>query len=150
VKKNGRMRLAAACFLIVILSAGCAALSSIAVKQETLEERVKQYMQAQVDGKWDSVYSFFDASSRAKVTRESYINQPRNLPYRGFGIEEIATFPSGDRATVKVKIDIWFMGYDFKGASQTQEWVKERGEWFVKSDLRPQSRNPFTQQEKKQ
>ena len=42
--------------------------------------------------------------------------------------------PSGDQATVKVRIDISFMGYNFKGAPQTQNWVKEKGEWFVKSD----------------
>ena len=36
-------------------------------KQEPLEERVKNYMQAQIDGKWDRAYSFFDSSSREKV-----------------------------------------------------------------------------------
>ena len=47
-------------------------------KQETLEERVKNYMQAQIDGKWDRVYSFFDSSSRQKISRESYV-QGKNL-----------------------------------------------------------------------
>jgi hypothetical protein len=132
---------------MLILSAGCAALSPITAKQETLEERVKNYMQAQIDGKWDLAYSFFDSSSREKVSRESYVNRARNLSYRGFAIEEITMLPSGDQATVKVRIDISYMGYNFKGAPQTENWVKERGEWFVKSE--PQSRKtPFDTQEK--
>ena len=48
---------------------------SLTAKQETLEERVKNYMQAQIDRKWDRAYSFFDSSSREKVTRESYVNR---------------------------------------------------------------------------
>jgi hypothetical protein len=51
VKSNRRTLLAAACFLALILSAGCAALSSLTATRETLEERVKNYMQAQIDGK---------------------------------------------------------------------------------------------------
>ncbi len=148
MRTHGRLSLAAAYILVAGLLAGCAALSHEPAKKETLEERVKQYMQAQVDGKWDSVYSYFDSSSRAKVTREGFVKQPRNLPYRGFVIDGITT-PSGDRATVKVKIDISFMGYNFKGAPQTQEWVKEGGEWFVKYDP-PSRKTPFTQQKKSQ
>lgn len=147
MKSNGRMLLAAVCCLMLILSAGCAALSPIPTKQETLDERVKNYMQAQIDGKWDHAYSFFDSSSRETVSRESYVNRTRNLSYKGFAIEEITMLSSGDQATVKVRIDISFMGYDFKGAPKTQNWVKERGEWFVKHE--PQSRKtPFDTPEK--
>jgi len=121
-------------------------LAPVTTKQETLEERVKNYMQAQIDGKWDRAWSFYDSSSRERVSRESYLNRARKLSYKGFAIEEITMLPSGDQATVKVKIDISFMGYDFKGGPQTQNWVKESGEWFVKE---PQSRkNPFAPQEK--
>ncbi len=133
--------------LILILLAGCATLSPLTTKQETLEERVTNYMQAQTDGKWDIVYSFFDASSREKTSRESYVHQTRKVSCKGFAIEDIAVLPSGDRATVKVGIHISFMGYDFKRAPQTQEWVKEKGAWFVK--FPSQSRKtPFTPQEK--
>jgi hypothetical protein len=149
VKSNGRTLLAAACCLILILSAGCAALSPVTATQEPLEERVKNYMQAQIDGKRDRAYTFFDSSSREKLARESYVNRTGKLSYRGFAIEEIKLLPAGDQATVHVRIDISFMGYDFKRASQTQNWVKERGEWFVKYDSKPQT-NPFTQQNKPQ
>ena len=149
MKSNRRTLLAAVCFLMLILSAGCAALSPITAKQETLEERVKNYMQAQIDGKWDRAYSFFDSSSRERVARESYVNQTRKLSYKGFAIEEITMLPSGDQATVKVMIHISFMGYNFKGAPQKQDWVKERGEWFVKPKPEPESqKTPFDTQKK--
>ena len=148
MKRYGRIRLAVAWLLMAILSVGCAALSP--AKQETLDERVTQYMQAQIDRKWDTVYSYLDSSFRAKVTREAYLKRTRNLAYKGFRIDEITMLPPGDKATVKVAIDISFMGFTFKGAPQKQEWVKEEGEWFVKSDPEPQSRkNPFAPQEKR-
>lgn len=143
------MLLAAVCCLMLIVTAGCATLSPLTAKQEPLGERVKNYMQAQVDGKWDHAYSFFDASSREGTARESYINRSRKLSYKGFEIEEITVLPSGDKATVKVRIEISFMGYDFKGAPQTQNWVKERGGWFVKSELQ-QRTTPFSPEEKQQ
>jgi len=106
-------------------------------------------MQAQIDKKWELAYSFFDASSREKLTRESYVNKPRKLSFTGFAIEEITILPSGDKAEVKVKIDILYMGYNFKGAPQVQNWSKENGAWYVNS--RSQSRKtPFPTYEKKQ
>ena len=131
MNKNRRTLLAALCCLIIILSTGCAALSP--VKQETLEERVNKYMQAQIDGKWDRAYAYFDSSSRETISLENYINRTGKVAYKGFEIEEVMVLPSADQATVKVRIDISFMGYDFKRAPQTQNWVKEKGEWFVKA-----------------
>jgi hypothetical protein len=149
VKSTRRTLLAAVCCLIVILLAGCAALSSLNTKQETLEERVKNYMQAQIDGKWDHAYSFFDSSYREKVSRESYVQQTRKLSYKGFAIEEIAMTPSGDQATVKVKIDLSFMGRVFPSAPQTQNWAKENGGWFLKwSGTQSRNTAPFTPREK--
>jgi hypothetical protein len=135
MKSTIRTLSAAVCCLIVILLAGCATLSSLDTKQGTLDERVKNFMQAQVDGKWDYAYSFFDSSSREKVSRENYVaNYARQNKhsYKGFVIEEITVLPSGEKATVKVRIDISFMGYVFPGAPQTQNWVKENGGWFLK------------------
>jgi hypothetical protein len=130
------------------LSAGCAAVSPITVKEESLEERVTNYMQAQITRKWDRAYTFLDSSSREQVTRESYVYRTRKLPYKRFAIDEIKVLPSGDQATVKVKMDISYMGYNFQGVSQMQNWVKEKGEWFVKSAETQSRKNPFTTQEK--
>ncbi len=104
-------------------------------------------MQAQIGRKWDLAYGFFDSTSREKVARENYVYRTRKLNYRGFAIDEIKMLPSGDQATVKVKIDISYMGYDFKGVSEMQTWVKERGQWFVKSGLQSQ-KTPFTTEKK--
>jgi hypothetical protein len=144
VKTNARMSWAALCLLMLIWSAGCAALSPVATKQESLEERVKQFMQAQVDGKWDRAYSFFDSSSREQTTRESYVNQSRKMSYRGYGIKEITVLSPGDQATVKVTYDIFLMGYEFKGAPKTQTWVKENGAWFVKREPLSAQQTLFT------
>ncbi|MHB8909178.1 MAG: nuclear transport factor 2 family protein, partial [Syntrophales bacterium] len=131
MKKNGRTLVAAACCLMLILTAGCAALSP--AKEEPIEERVKNYMQAQMERKWDRAYEFFDSSSREKVARDSYVYRVRTVNFKAFKIENIEVLPSGDEATVKVRMDIPYMGYNFQGVSQMQTWVKEKGQWFVKS-----------------
>ncbi len=146
MKSNGRTLLAAVCCLMLILSAGCAALSSITAKQESLEERVKNYMQARFERKWDRAYDFLDSTSRERVTRESFVNRSRKLSNKGFTIENIKILPSGDEATVTVKTDVSYMAYTFKGVPQTQHWIKERGEWFVKF---AEPRNPYVPQEKR-
>jgi hypothetical protein len=137
---------AAVCLLAMTL-AGCAALTP--VKQQTLEERVTGYMQAQVDKQWDRVYAYFDSSSQSAMTKDRYLSQPRKLSYTGFSIEEIAVSPAGDQATVAVRIDLLFMGYDFKRAPKKQTWIKEKGNWFVKPESQAQ-KTPFPAQQKKQ
>jgi hypothetical protein len=146
--KNTQRALWATVCLIVILVAGCAALSPQSTTQETLEERVKNFMQAQIDRKWDQAYSFFDVSSREKISRESYLSQPRKLSLKKYEIKEIAVLPPGDRATVKVTYDIFMMGFEFKDAPQTQNWVKENGGWFINWSEQTAQKNPFSSQEK--
>ena len=136
---------AAYCLIVILLAAGCAGLTSLGTKQETLDERVKNYMQAQIEGKWDQAYSFFHSSYREKVPKENYVHRAGGLSYKGFAIEEISMLPSGNEATVKVKIDLSYMGYVFPRAPQTQKWARENGGWFITwSD----KTNPFTQQKK--
>jgi hypothetical protein len=137
---------AAVCLVVVALAAGCATLFQQG-SQQPLEDRVKGYMQAQVDGKWDKAYDFLDAASRAKTSQESYIHQTRKATYTGFEVEEITETPAGDQARVKLRLDISFMGFDLKRAPHTLTWVKEKGAWFVSSQ--PQQGNPFTPEEKK-
>lgn len=118
--------------LFLFLFAGCAVLSPKASdKKATLEERVQQYMQAQVDQQWNTAYSFLNASSRKQTAREEYINQTRKAAYTGFEIDEINVLPEGDTAKVKVRIDISFMGFELKRAPHNQEWVKEKGAWYI-------------------
>ncbi|MBN2437443.1 MAG: hypothetical protein JXL20_02465 [Deltaproteobacteria bacterium] len=151
MKSTKRTPLAAACCLTMILLAGCAGLSLTAARQETLDQRVKNYMQAQIDGQWDQAYSFFHSSYRRKVSKENYVHQTRKISYKGFAIEEIAMLPSGDEAAVKVRIDISFMGYVFPRAPQKQIWAKENGGWFVKwSEKTTSQTTPVPRQQKQQ
>jgi hypothetical protein len=139
---------AAVCLMVMAMTSGCAALSRMGARSQTLDERVKGYMQAQVDGKWDEAYAYLDAASKEKTSRERYVNQTRKAAYTGFEIEEITEAPSGDQAKVKLRLNISFMGYDLKRAPHTQTWVKEKGAWYV---IPPsQQGNPFAAEEKKQ
>ncbi len=118
--------------LMLFLITGCAALSSrSADKKASLEDRVKGYMQAQVDQQWNTAYSFLNASSREKVQRDQFIHQTRKAIYTGFEVDEINVLPEGDKAKVRVRIDIMFMGYELKRAPHNQQWVKEKGAWYV-------------------
>jgi uncharacterized protein YchJ len=127
--------------IVIFLAAGCAGLSpSSSDAPASLEDRVKAYMQAQIDGDWNKAHAFLNAASRDKTPREKYIHQTRQATYTGYEVVETAVLPSGEQAKVKVKIDVSFMGYELKGAPHNQTWVKENGQWFV--DLYPQS-TPF-------
>ena len=149
MKRTERTLQTAAWCLLALLTAGCAALSTLETKQATLEERVKGYLQAQVDRKWDVAYTFFDSSSREKISRESYLQLPRTVSFTGFTIDQITVLPAGDQATVKVGIDLFVMGYNFPRAPQTQTWVKEAGGWFVRQPERSPRGNPFAPAGKK-
>ncbi|MEW6077224.1 MAG: hypothetical protein AB1724_05405 [Thermodesulfobacteriota bacterium] len=122
---------AAVCLMMLALAAGCAALSQMSAKHQPLEERVKGYMQAQIEGRWEDAYGYLDAATRGNTSRDSYIHKTRKANYTGYEIAEVNILPSGDQAKVKVKLDISFMGYDMKGAPLMQNWVKEKGAWYV-------------------
>jgi hypothetical protein len=125
--------------MLILLATGCFTL--LHQTPQTLEDRVKEYMQAQMDGKWDVAYSFLNSAARAKTSQESYVHQIRKATVKGFEIAEISELPSGDQAKVKVRLDLAFMGFDLKQAPHKQTWVKEKGTWFVSPQ--PQQGNPF-------
>lgn len=137
---------AAMCCLMAILLAGCAGLTP-EPKQESLDERVKNYMQAQIDKDWAKVYSFFHSSYREKMSKEQFTGMVRKLSYKSFTIEGIDMLPSGQEAQVKVRIDLSFMGYVFPRAPQKQNWAKENGGWFVKGS--DKTTPPFAREPKK-
>jgi hypothetical protein len=148
VKNTQRTLWTALCLIVMLAVAGCAALPPQGEKKETLEERVKGYMQAQVDRKWDRAYSYFDAASREKNPRENFVSKPRNVRFGKYEIKEITVAPGGDRATVQVVIDLDMMGYDFKGAPQTQSWIREKGEWVLNWSETARQDTPFSSEKK--
>ena len=147
--KNTKITLsnATACLVSILLMAGGAAFFPQATPEASLEERVSDYMQAQVDQKWDRAYLFLNDSSRRQVSREKYIHQTRKASYTGFEIEEITVQPEGDQATVKVRIDILFMGFELKRTPHTQTWVKEKGTWFIVAQPKARPFDPLEKQE---
>lgn len=138
--KNRRIFLALLPFLALTFSIGCAFFPPQR-PEESLQKRVEGLMQAKIDGKWDVVYTFYDASFRNAVSKENFANRTRNLRFKGFKIEEIEMLPSSKEARVKVGMDISLQGFDFKDAPKNQHWIKEEGKWFLK--VQPSRDNPF-------
>jgi hypothetical protein len=108
--------------------------------EETLKKRVEGLMGARIQGNWAEVYDFYDSAFRETISREDFDNHPRNMLFKSFRIEEIEILPSGEEATVKVRMDFSARGYDFKDAPENQQWIKQEGQWFLK--VRPR-KNPF-------
>jgi hypothetical protein len=40
--------------------------------------------------------------------------------------------PSGNEALVKMKCDLNMKGFDLKDNSETQNWINEDGQWYLK------------------
>ena len=124
VKNNGRTLLAAACWLMLILLAGCAALSSLTAKG--VPRGKGQKLQRPRSTENGTAPMPFLTILREKYDTGDTLAGPERLN-KGIQIEEIAVLPSGDQETVKVRKDISYMGFNFKAVSHTQHWVKERG-----------------------
>lgn len=140
--KKRRMFLTLLPFLALILSIGCAHCPPpLQSPEESLQKRIEGLMQAKIDGKWDVVYTFYDASFRNAVAIENFAQKTKNITFKAFRIEKIKILSSRKEARVKVAIDISFQGFDFKDAPKSQHWIKEKGKWFLK--VKPLSDNPF-------
>lgn len=132
---------AAMCCLMAILLAGCAGLTP-EPKQESLDERVKNYMQAQIDKDWAKVYSFFHSSYREKMSKEQFTGMVRKLSYKSFTIEGIDMLPSGQEAQVKVRIDLSFMGMSSRGRPRNRTGRRKTGGGSSKGLKKPPPRLP--------
>ena len=91
--KLHRISRALVLFIVLLLMAGCATLQSKEHGQ-SLEKRVSEYMQAQIDREWGNVYAFFDSSYRKAVSQENFNRIPKNIAFKAFTIEEITVSPS--------------------------------------------------------
>lgn len=119
---------------------GCATLSPMD-ENASLRERVEALHQAKVEGNWEAVYDFFYSEYRKQRTKIQFLSKPKGMNFKRFEIGKLEIAPSGDTATVEVKEDFSYQGYEFDGYFKPQTWVKEKGEWFFKLD--PQSK-PFS------
>jgi hypothetical protein len=122
-------------FLILILAATIMNACSLMHRkppEELLRERVNEMMNARVDLDWGKVYTYFDASYRKSESKESFLNLQRGAYTTAFTIEAIDVQPSGNEALVKMKCDLNMKGFDLKDNSETQNWINEDGQWYLK------------------
>jgi hypothetical protein len=123
---------------------GCAALSPQRDEPMALKNRVAALHQAKVEGDWSSVYDFFYSGYREKRTKTQFLSKPKGMNFKNFEVGKVEIAPSGDSATVEVKEDFSYQGYEFDGYFKPQTWVKENGEWVFKLDpkAKPFSEKP--------
>ena len=131
MKKNSVIK-----FLTIISLLFAVSCSSIPLSKtdevKSLTQRVKKYMQAKSDNKWDIVYSLFDSSSKKNISKNQFISIPRNIIFKTFTIGDIQILNTGTEAVVRVKVNISIQQFDFKDAPEKQTWIKENGKWFIK------------------
>lgn len=108
---------------------GCATLSSPKDEKDVLRDRVVQMMDAKIAGNWDLVYEFYEPASRPKASGEGG-SRPGKGIFKGYTVENLEILESGEEARVKISNDITIQGFDFKGAPETQRWVKVKGKWY--------------------
>ena len=104
--------------------------------EEALRERVDAMMNARINNDWEKVYTYLDSSYRKNESKDSFLNKKRDANTTTFTIDQIDIQPSGAEATVKLKNDLNMKGFDLKNNLETQNWIKEDGQWYlqVKTD----------------
>lgn len=115
--------------------------SSPSLEAAALEKRIEARMKAVVEGDWGAVYPFLDPEYRKAVTKEAFLQQPRNVKVEDYRIESMEVAPAGDSADARLRLTIKVQGFQFPNAPQNEQWVKESGEWFLKQE--PKKAPPF-------
>jgi hypothetical protein len=100
--------------------------------EEALRERVDLMMNAKVADDWDVVYDLMDASYRKRVTKQNFLKMNREMVFSNYRFESLDIDSSGEKAAVKVKYDINVKVFDFKDQEEIQQWVREKGKWYLK------------------
>jgi len=121
--------------LFLSLSVGGCALTQLDSKandEAGLRERVEEFMQAKTTSNWIKAFDYFDSGFRAKTNRENFAASPKTMIFQAFSIEKIEIDPAGDQAKVHLVQDFVMMGYEFKQKPEVQNWIKEKGKWFLK------------------
>lgn len=126
-------------FMLVLIG-GCAILP-LKDPEESLRERVTQYMQARVDERWGDVYEFFDSAYKKSVSRDQFLGIPAKMDFTGFQIDSIEMNESEKEAAVSIKVDVSVQGFEFKGTPEKHTWIKQGGDWYIK--VRTDTQPPF-------
>jgi hypothetical protein len=74
------------------------------------------------------------------VSRKQYLRQSHRI-IEAFKIVGLEIFPDKNRARATIQFDIQSMGFLIHNAQIQENWVLEKGEWFL--DLSASKRSPF-------
>jgi len=120
-------------FISILMAFALTACSTFPTRpaDQAVRLRADELMKAKINKDWAKAYTFFDESYRKTVSENQFIRKIEKIDIKAFTIESITVEPGGDRVTVKVKSDVSLGGFDFKGNTETQHWIKQDGEWFL-------------------
>lgn len=111
--------------------------------EEALRQRVDLMMNAKVNDDWDVVYDLMDSSYRKRMTKQNFLNMNREIQFSNYRFESFEIDPTGDTAIVKVKYDMSVKVFDFEDQLETQQWMREKGKWYLKVDKEKVSATPM-------
>jgi hypothetical protein len=117
----------------VVLMQACAALP-LKSPEEALRQRVDQMMNAKVDNDWGTVYDLMDSTYKKRMTRQNFLNLNREIQFSNYRFESLVIDPSGDTAAVRVKYDMSVKVFDFEDQVEEQQWIREKGKWYMKAE----------------
>jgi hypothetical protein len=115
----------------IVLSCGCATLSSSKDEEDVLRDRVVRMMDAKIAGNWSLVYNFYAPASRPKTSTGGESIPARGIIFKDYVIKNMEILESGKEARVEISNDISMSGFDFKDAPEVQHWVKVKGKWYL-------------------
>jgi len=109
------------------------------VQAESLETRVRQYLELKQRHEWPAIYDgLLDPEARKTIDRTAFLKK-RSLPFDVLGYELVSTKVDGERATVTAKLDAMIPVLNPRGGTvmmrkqleDPQEWVSRDGHWYI-------------------
>ncbi|RZB38061.1 MAG: hypothetical protein SRB2_00407 [Desulfobacteraceae bacterium Eth-SRB2] len=125
---------------LLIIGSGCVHLTASPDPKHTLRQRVSAAWQARVNGDWDLIYDIAASNYKKHVTRKQHLRQSHQFIEK-FNIADLQIFPDERRAKATVQFDIRSMGFLIPNAQIQENWVLEKGVWFL--DLPVSKGSPF-------
>lgn len=116
---------------IMIFGISCAHLPGFGVSdEEALRERVVRVWEAKIKKDWGTVYDLTWEEFKKEVSREQFVGAA-NLEVNRFEIKDLEIRPEERRATVMIRFDMTYLGFQLRGTEIKEEWMREAGSWFL-------------------
>lgn len=93
--------------------------------------RVEGMMEAKINNDWGGVYDYLEPAYRNIQAKDAFVNKTRDILFTRYAIEAQEVDQNGMKAAVKINFDVSTKGFDFKNNIETQNWVKEEGDWYL-------------------